>query len=251
MAHDPIFDSAQNQALLVVCARKTIRNAAVLGIVWGAINLVLGFFAMQVMALNTGIFILGLLMFGAGIVALKKPSLHSLLGAAVVSVLLLCWNVGIAIFNVRAGYNEHINGHGLIWPLLAAIFFLRQYKRLGHLKEAIAAMDHITVKEAAGTCKQLFKSKLKESSDIVQTTSKRYRLRLMTDSVLCVQRNLATAFSLNRTDFQKCILHPDKKCLRVVVRHPLGKLNYAFDKKNSEKIKTWLGAQAVMPSSAV
>ena len=167
MSHDPVFDSAQNQALLVVCARKTIRNAALLGVVWGAINSVLGFFAIQVMALNAGIFILGLLMFGAGIMAFKKPSLHSLLGEAVVSALLLCWNVGITIFNVRAGYSDHVNGHGLIWPLIAAIVFFRQYKRLGHLKDAIASMDHVTVKEAAGVCKQLFKSKLKESSDIV------------------------------------------------------------------------------------
>jgi len=106
-------------------------------------------------------------------------------------------------------------------------------------------MDQATVKEAAGLCKQLFKSKLKQSPDIVQTTSKRYRLRLMSDSVLCVQRNLATAFSLNRTDFQHCILNADKKCLRVVVGHPLGKLNYAFDKRNSEKIKNWLGSSAV------
>jgi hypothetical protein len=248
MSHNPVFDSAQNQALLVVCARKTIRNAAVLGIVWGAINLVVGFFAMQVVALNAGIFILGLLMFGAGIIALKKPSLHGLLGEAVVSALLLCWNVGITIFNVRAGYGDHVNGHGLIWPLIAAIVFFRQYKRLGHLKDAIASMDHATVKEAAGICKQLFKSKLKESSDIVQTTSKRYRLRLMSDSVLCVQRNLATAFSLNRTDFSQCVMDANRKCLRVVVRHPLGKLNYAFDKKNSEKIKTWLGASAVTPA---
>lgn len=30
MAHDPAFDSTQNQALLVVCARKTIRNAAII-----------------------------------------------------------------------------------------------------------------------------------------------------------------------------------------------------------------------------
>jgi hypothetical protein len=30
-----------------------------------------------------------------------------------------------------------------------------------------------------------------------------------------------------------------------VVRHPLGKLSYAFDKKSSEKIKSWLGSTAV------
>lgn len=248
MSHDPVFDSAQNQALLVVCARKTIRNAAVLGIVWGGINLIIGFFAMQIMAMNAAIFILGLLMFGAGIIALKKPSLHCLLGQAVMSTLLLCWNVGITIFNVHAGYGDHVNGHGIIWPLIAAIVFVRQYKRLGHLKDAIVSMDHATVNEAAGICKQLFKSKLKESPDIVQTTSKRHRLRLMSDSVLCVQRNLATAFNLNRTDFGQCIKDANKKCLRVVVRHPLGKLNYAFDKKNSEKIKTWLGLSAVTPA---
>ena len=55
MVHDPVFDSTENQALLVVCARKTIRRAAILGIVWGAINLVIGFFAIQATPLNAGI----------------------------------------------------------------------------------------------------------------------------------------------------------------------------------------------------
>lgn len=55
-----------------------------------------------------------------------------------------------------------------------------------------------------------------------------------------MQRNLARAFSLNRTDFQQCILHSEKARLRVVVRHPLGKLTYAFDRKNSARIKEWL-----------
>jgi hypothetical protein len=44
---------------------------------------------------------------------------------------------------------------------------------------------------------------------------------------------------------QRRILNADKKCLRAVVRHPLGRLNYAFDKKNSEKIKNWLGSTTV------
>ena len=55
MAHDPIFDSAENQALLVVCARKTIRTAAIAGIVWGSINLLIGYFAVQANPLNAGI----------------------------------------------------------------------------------------------------------------------------------------------------------------------------------------------------
>ena len=67
----------------------------------------------------------------------------------------------------------------------------------------------------------------------------------MTDSVFCAHKNLARAFSLNRTDFRQCILNPEKKRVRVVVDHPLGKLTYAFDKNNSDKIKTWLNTAAI------
>jgi hypothetical protein len=62
----------------------------------------------------------------------------------------------------------------------------------------------------------------------------------MTDSVFCAQKNLARAFHMDRQNFTHCISNPGKKRLR----HPLGKLTYAFDKKNSDKIKTWLGAPA-------
>ena len=106
MSPDPVFNSTENQALLVVCARKTIRHAAILGIVWGAINLVIGFLAIQATVLNAGILVLGLLMLGAGVTTLNKPSIHSLLSEAVVSVLLLCWNIGIAVFNARSGYGD-------------------------------------------------------------------------------------------------------------------------------------------------
>ena len=38
MNYHSLFNSTENQALLVVCARKTIRTAAIAGIVWGAIE---------------------------------------------------------------------------------------------------------------------------------------------------------------------------------------------------------------------
>ena len=244
MNPDSVFDSAQNQALLVVCARKTIRTAAIAGSIWGAINLLIGFFAVRANPINAGILILGILMLGTGIMALRKPSLGMLLSEAVICALLLCWNVGIAILNGRAGDTNHLNGHGLILPAVAAIAFFLQYKRLGHLKGAIAAMDHATLKEATSICRQIFKARVKQAPDIVQASANRCRLKLMGDSALCVQRNLARAFSLNRTDFQQCILNPEKKRLHLVVRHPLGKLTYAFDQKNSEKIRNWLGTSA-------
>lgn len=243
MQHDPLFDSTENQALLVVCARKTIRNAAIGGIVWGAINLLIGFAVVQINPVNAGLLVLGGLMLAAGVVALRKPSLHALLTEAVVSLLLLIWNAGITILNATAGA-AHVSVHGLIWPLLAAVILFRQYAKLGHLKDAIRTMDHQRVKEATGLCSQLFKSKLKTSPDIAEASSKRCRMRLMSDAVFCVQRNLAGAFYMNRAHFQSCIPDLNRKKLKIIVRHPLGKLTYAFDKKNSEKIKSWLNTAA-------
>jgi ribosomal protein S14 len=244
MTYDSVFDSTENQALLVVCARKTIRTAAIVGIIWGAINLVIGFFAMQTNPVNVGILVLGLLMLLAGLSAIRKPSVHSLLTEAVVSLLLLCWNVGIAMINVRAGYADHINGHGVIWPAIAAIAFFRQYLKLGHLKDAISAMDHGMIKEAAALCKQLFKTKLAQSPDIAQATSKRYRVRLMNDSIFCARRNLNRAFHMSRDHFRNCIADPGNKRVKIVVRHPLGKIACVFDKKNSDKIRGWLAINA-------
>jgi hypothetical protein len=247
MQHDPLFDSTENQALLVVCARKTIRNAAIVGIIWGVINLVVGAAAVQANPLNVGLLALACLMLGAGILALARPSLHALLGEAVVSVLLLCWNIGVTVLNARAGADT-VPVHGLIWPLVAAVIFFKEYLKLGHLKGAISAMNHQTVKEATGLCKQLFKSKLKESPDIAEASSRRCRVRLMSDAVFCVQRNLARAFYMDRAHFQTCIPDLNQKKLRLVVRHPLGKLTYAFDQKNSQKIKSWLNAPAAQAS---
>jgi hypothetical protein len=53
---------------------------------------------------------------------------------------------------------------------------------------------------------------------------------------------------MDRAKLQGCILDLSRKRLRVVVRHPLGKLTYAFDKKNSEKIKGWLSASVLSAS---
>src|SRR5437764_2209424 len=111
MPHDPVFDFAENQALLVVCARKTIRTAAIAGIVWGVINLGIGVAAIRVNPINVGLLALALLMLGTGVAALTQPSLHALLAEAVVSGLLFFWNVGITVLNASVGDTQHMNGH--------------------------------------------------------------------------------------------------------------------------------------------
>ena len=186
MPHDPVFDSTENQALLVVCARKTIRGGAIAGIIWGTINFVIGFVALQVNLLNLGMVALGLTMLGTGITALTKPSLHALLAEAVVSWLLLVWNAGTTVLNESQGYTAHLNWHGLVVPLIAAVVFLQQYRKLGHLKDAIAAMDRRTMAEASKVCKELFKTRVKTSPDVAEASSRRCRIRFMSDSVFCV-----------------------------------------------------------------
>ena len=49
---------------------------------------------------------------------------------------------------------------------------------------------------------------------------------------------------MSMANFQRSIIDPKGKTIRVVVQHPLGKVTYAFDKKNSEKIRGWLGSPA-------
>ncbi len=49
---------------------------------------------------------------------------------------------------------------------------------------------------------------------------------------------------MSRANFRQCVTDTNGNKLRVVVRHPLGKVTHAFNKKNSEKIKGWLRATA-------
>lgn len=241
MNYDPLFDSTQNQALLVICARKTIRAIGIGGLVWGLINLFIGIIAVRVNLVNLGLLGLALLMLGTGIYAMAQPSLTALLMEAIVSVLLFCWNVGITMWNVHLGITENVNGHGLIFPALAAFYFFREYNRLGHLKEAIRTIDAQTVKQATTLCKELLKKKIKVEPEIAEAAGKKCRVQFMNDSVFCVQKGLTRAFHMSVEDFRKCFKDVNAKRLKLIVNHPLGKLTYAFDKKNSEKVKGWLG----------
>jgi hypothetical protein len=67
MEADPSFNSTENRALLVVCARKTIRNTGIAAIVWGVINLGIGYEGIQVRLLNAFVLGLAVLMLEAGI----------------------------------------------------------------------------------------------------------------------------------------------------------------------------------------
>ena len=101
-------------------------------------------------------------------------------------------------------------------------------------------MDAETVKQTTKLCKDLFRQKAKQAPDIAEAAAKKVRVKFMTDSAFCVQRDLQRAFNMSLEDFRKAIKDIQTKKLQLTVNHPLGKLTYAFDKDNSDKIKGWL-----------
>ncbi len=86
-------------------------------------------------------------------------------------------------------------------------------------------------------CRELLKKKIKVELEIAEAVGKRCRVQFMSDSVFCVQKGLTRAFHLRVEEFRNGLKDVNAKKLALVVNHPLGKLTYAFDKKNSEKIK--------------
>ena len=92
MTDDRLFDTDENKALIAICTRKLISNIGIGGIIWGAVNTLLGIVAMQATILNVGLVILGVMMLSTGVQAVKSPSLGVLLAETIVTILLFLWN---------------------------------------------------------------------------------------------------------------------------------------------------------------
>ncbi|MDP6526691.1 MAG: hypothetical protein QGH15_20995 [Kiritimatiellia bacterium] len=190
------------------------------------------------------------MMLGTGIQAVKSPSLGVLLTETIVTVLLFLWNLGISILNFHAiGTFEP---QGLIFPLLIAAAFANYYRKLGHLRDQIASVEPDRIKATKQMCKALVKKKLKNEPSVIQTTDRKCRAQLMDGSAFFIQRDLMRAFVGSKEDVSGAIVKPDARSLRLHFNHPVSKLKYQFDKKNSEKLKAWLsmGAGAAAESNA-
>jgi hypothetical protein len=247
MNNDPLFDSPENKALMVVCARKLIKNIGVGGVIWGVINTVIGAFAVLVSLINVGILLIGMIMLGAGIQALRRPSLGALLAETIMAALLFVWNLSMSILNAMAGLQ--FQPRGLIIPLIVAIAFANHCRKLGHLREKIATADPSTIKATQEACKAILKKKLKEEALVVQTSDGKCRAQLMDDRAFFIQNDYLRAFVGPKESVRSAVVKPGEKKLSLAFAHPLGKLTYKFDKVNTEKLNNWLaaGAEAATP----
>ncbi|MEO8426444.1 MAG: hypothetical protein ABI651_04950 [Verrucomicrobiota bacterium] len=236
-----IFDKPENRVLMVVCARKQIRNIGIGGLIWGILNTLMGVFAVQVNLINIGILLLGLLMLGAGINALRRPSLQAILLEALVGACLFVWNIMITVVNTMDG--APVRPQGIIFPAIIAAVFFNQYKKLRHLRDMIATMPVEDLKRAQTICKELQRKKVKKEPDIAESTDKKFRFALTGDRIFCFRRDMLRAFYVSKTEFRSVLSDLNKSKLQILVEHPLGKLKHSFNKKNSEKIKAWFALE--------
>lgn len=236
------FDSAENRALLAICARRQIKATGVGAVFWGLVNLAQGYVVLFVLdgegvakVLGFGPLILGIMMLSTGIQALRRPTISVLRAEMAVSVCLFVWNLAVTVIEPGQGTVQ-----GLVWPLAAAFFFSDQYRRLRHVADLIAAVEPDRIKAVECLQKRLWKQKLRKTAYVLQSTNGRCRVHLQDHGALFVQRDLKRAFVVPRDALQESAVKPKARSWRLKFRHPLGPLAYVLSRKNTDKVKAWL-----------
>lgn len=164
-----------------------------------------------------------------------------LLTETIVTVLLFLWNLGISVLNLLAG--ESFDPRGLIFPLIIAVVIGNNYRKLGPLRDLIATVAPENIEAAKRVCKAIVKKKLRDEPLIVQTADRKCRVQLMDDRAFVIQRDLMRAFVGTRDAMRIAVAKPGAKSWTTAFNHPLGKLKYRFDRKNTEKLRIWLSGE--------
>ncbi|MDQ7778214.1 MAG: hypothetical protein RDV41_00700 [Planctomycetota bacterium] len=241
MAHDPIFDTDENKVLLAIATRKQISRIGYGGIGWGLINIAIGVVYLRLSTLNVGLIALGVLMFGAGVHALRVPTIGILFNEALVASALFFWNFTISVRNSTLGSGGDTFFY-LVLPAIIATTLFRQYYVLRPVAPHVAAVERGLIKATEQMCAELWKKKLKKEPLVAVDTNGAFRTQLMPDRALVVQRYFTHLFIALKNDVRAATAEPGAKKLKMTFRHPLGALKLGFDKKNSEKIKVWFAA---------
>ncbi len=252
MAVESWMESDENKTLLAICARKTIKSYGIVGIIWGVINFGIGVFAVQQNIINTGLFALAALMIGAGIYCLTRPNVTAILVEAIVSCLLLAWNVAIAFLNLSAG--AEFNPRGIILPVIVAVALFKKYGQLQAIRTLIAAVSADQIKQATLTFRTILNKKWEKDPSMAATKTGTFfstggaRLQRMEGKVFFVHGNLA--FVMPDEALRTFVSDPTIKKARIVVEHPMGKVPIVLDQKNTERVRSWLQPSAPVPPTA-
>ena len=255
MAIENWLETDENKTLLAICARKAIKGYGIVGIVWGVINIAIGVAAIRQNIINAGILVLAALMIASAIYCLTRPNVTAILIEAIVSCLLLAWNVGIAVLNLSAG--AAFNPRGVIFPLIVAVVLFKKYGQLQAIKDLIAAVSAEQIKQATLTCKGILKKKWEKDPSVAVTRTGAFfgsggaRLQRMEGRAFFVMGNLSHAFVMPDETLLASLSDPTVKKAKIVVQHPMGKVTIMLDQKNTERVRSWLRPAApAQPAAA-
>ena len=244
---DQWLETDENRALLAISARRSIKGVGVGSIIWGIFNIALGISYVADSPINVVVLLLGALMLAVGIHALVKPTLIVLLLAAIVSILLLLWNIFVAVLNVSV--TQEFNPRGLILPLIIAFTFMQQYRKFRPIRTLIANITREAVKRANALSKTISKSKLKTSPDILAAsgTHGAWRIQLLEDRAFFVAQNGSHLFVMPREAGAGAIDLSDADKSKILINHPMGAIKLKLDKQNTETLRAWLESTVTEP----
>ncbi|NLF40511.1 hypothetical protein GX586_13790 [bacterium] len=238
MSHDPLFDSEQNRALLAFCARRQIRNNGIGGIAWGAINIIIGIGGTDAPAIRMGMAVLGAAMLLVGIWVLRRPTRRALFVEMVVSITLSAWLMRSEI-DSHQGLDE-MDLRVAALPLFVAIAFIGNYRGLQRVDGRVFSIDAQRIRKAEEICKAVMEEELEDDHSVVESTMRQCRAQLLDGRAFFIQRNLTRAFVATRDAVRAALASPDANRCKLVFNHPLGRLVYRFNSRQTGKIKAWL-----------
>jgi len=240
---DACFNSDENKVLLAFSARRSIRNYGIGGLIYGSILSLLGIFAVARDIYNLPFLILGLIIFFAGKISVSKPSLFALRIEALVTLLIFIWNICYTILELTFYPHQDVNIRIGFGPLIIFAMFYSQYRKLLPVKDLISSLEPAFVKKMTRTCKEIRKKRAGKDPAIVDgyAFTRAIRGQLEAEKGFFLEKNLAKVFVLTRDDFLQAVKDIKAKKLRIDLNYPLEKVYYRFDRKNSVKLRDWLG----------
>lgn len=235
---DDLFESEENKALLAICTRKMIGKIGWGGILWGLLNTVNGYFALQDDDINIILLIIGISILFTGIFAVVKHTVTALLLESVTSFALVSWNIYVSFYNFKITGQYELNG--VIFPLAVAITFFSNYFKLRKYSGYIRDVKSEDIKISEKITKDIIKAKPRKDQTILDTSNIRCRVKLMDDSAFFVHKDLSVAFVVDRESILQKLIDKNAKKYLLEILHPLKRFKYKFSKKNTEKLREWL-----------
>ena len=243
MGWNEAFDREENRILLGMCTRNTIRMYGIGALIWGIINLALGFAAVKEASINYILVAVSLGITITGISAVINPGLKLLFTASIVTFVLWLWNIFVLFYNYSTTGFVHFSLFGDVMTLVVAVSFFIQYKKLQFIQDIVTGITGEQFKQTKKICKALFKTKQKKFPNICAISRPRGKVELREDKAFFLEGMMLAAFLVNREELRECIDDPSAKKYTVTILHPLKKKKYLFNKKYTGKIREWLGTE--------